>query len=1070
MAILVRWFLCIVAVVSVLVIAVDKTKFKVCEESAPCRRYRKYVSRIFEIQHNCNVNSADCLKFGFELTNVTAADSIATDASLKLELKNVADESFLVAYLYAYSFGAIRLRIDEESSNTDFFTPKGRERHAHGGGFRPSMLNPDSRETIEPLMETTLAQLQKPKLELTEFQEGYRTSFESKSLSESLWARRKENGKGSGRNTVEADSVPSTKIDIFLQKSPFSLTVNVDGVKIQELNSRQLMNFERFRMKPEKPEAVSENQVDPSNNENGNSADAAEAEPTQTPDTHFPPLIDATAVDADEHWERRQDTNKQGPAGVGLDVLFADCNVVMGLPEHATNLTLPAYSEPYRMFNADVFEYILDDPMALYGSVPILWSLHDTALSVPVDTPRPVVQTSAFLWLNPSETFVQLAKSPAVQGPAGGVHRGGQVQSWWMSETGIIDLVVLTGPTAQDTLSQYYALTGLPFMSPLFALGRHQSRWNYFDEREVEGINEGYLSRDIPLDVIWLDIEHTDAKKYFTWNNAKFKDPHQMIAKITENHRKLVCIVDPHIKSDSSYRVYEELKRHGLLLKAPNAGTDFEGWCWPGRSAYPDYLHEPTREYWRQQFAPDKWVGTSLDVHLWNDMNEPSVFDGPEVSVPRDVLHLSGIEHRAVHNQYGLAYHSASYAGLKDRSSNDRPFILSRSFYTGTHRTAAIWTGDNLADPTHLAASVPMCLSHGLGGIQFIGADIGGFFGNPSDELIVRWEQFGIWYPFCRAHAHLDTRMREPWTLKSPEDTQRVRKAIIERYKLLPLWYTLSVENSIFGRSIIQPVWWLAPSERISHSVEDMMIIGEVIAVKVPTKSSTGHTLLYSENEVLDVVYLPPFAGESSLWYDYYDPNHILNAGFVEVPVSRDYVPTFIRGGSIIPLKNRIRRSSKLLTRDPFTIHIFLDKEEKATGRLYVDDYDGYNYLKGHFLYEEWSFTHVSNTAYALSSHPLAIPQPLFGVALASADVEWINSRPDWKTDVNCKIETVAVWGLKRCPDTVYVSKGDEMIPLTFTSSESNGRWSISVKMISAYVGSSHSSPWTLTVRFGIET
>ena len=75
------------------------------------------------------------------------------------------------------------------------------------------------------------------------------------------------------------------------------------------------------------------------------------------------------------------------------------------------------------------------------------------------------------------------------------------------------------------------------------------------------------------------------------------------------------------------------------------------------------------------------------------------------------------------------------------RTPDRRPFILTRAHYAGSQRYAALWTGDNAAEWSHLAISLPMCLSEAVAGMSFCGADIGGFFHNPDVELLQRWYQ-----------------------------------------------------------------------------------------------------------------------------------------------------------------------------------------------------------------------------------------------------------------------------------------------------------------------------------------
>lgn len=187
-------------------------------------------------------------------------------------------------------------------------------------------------------------------------------------------------------------------------------------------------------------------------------------------------------------------------------------------------------------------------------------------------------------------------------------------------------------------------------------------------------------------------------------------------------------------------------------------------------------------------------------------MNEPSVFNGPETTMPKDNLHYGNWEHRDVHNLYGLTFHNATYHAVLDRlprAKQQRPFVLTRAFFAGSQRTAAMWTGDNEAKWDHLEQAFPMLLAQGIAGMPFAGADVGGFFGNPSKELLTRWYQAGAFYPFFRAHAHIDARRREPYLAGEPY-VSIIRDAIRLRYQLLPAWYTAFHRASWEGMPILR--------------------------------------------------------------------------------------------------------------------------------------------------------------------------------------------------------------------------------------------------------------------------
>ena len=211
-------------------------------------------------------------------------------------------------------------------------------------------------------------------------------------------------------------------------------------------------------------------------------------------------------------------------------------------------------------------------------------------------------------------------------------------------------------------------------------------------------------------------------------------------------------------------------------------------------------------------------------------MNEPSVFNGPEISMPRDNIHFGDVEHRETHNMYGFYMTMATHAGHLQAHPNRRPFILSRSFFAGSQRHVAIWTGDNDASWEHLQASIPMVLAHNMAGLPFAGADTGGFFRNPEPELLVRWYQTAAWHPFFRGHAHLETKRREPW-LFGEENTARIRAAIRRRYDVMPYLYTLFHDSSVTGAPIARPLYYEFPYDTSLAREEKLFMLGHSLLV-----------------------------------------------------------------------------------------------------------------------------------------------------------------------------------------------------------------------------------------------
>lgn len=740
------------------------------------------------------------------------------------------------------------------------------------------------------------------------------------------------------------------KISLVLQ-GKFSVTVTFDPVRLDfynegdlivSFNSRGLLNFEHHRNKPEG---------------------------------------DVPAGEWEEDWKTHKDTKPKGPESIGFDVSFPNVEHVYGIPEHASTLSLKTTkpdTDPYRLYNLDVFEYELDNPMALYGSIPFMLS-H-----------RPK-QTAGVFFLNSAEMWIDIEKT-----------NDGQVQTdtHWIAESGLLDLFVFMGPAPKDIFRQYAKVTGFPSMPPMFSLAYHQCRWNYNDEPDVIEVSEKLDENHIPTDVIWLDIEHTDGKRWMTWDTRKFPNPIEMQNKVAEKGRKMVNIVDPHIKRASGYHVHEKATELGYYVKNRD-GNDFDGWCWPGSSSWIDFMEPKVQEWWADMLSLANYGGTTRNMYFWNDMNEPSVFNGPEITMHKDNKHLSGDEHRDVHNIFGMWQQKATADGIVKRSGGvERPFVLSRAFFSGSQKYGAIWTGDNKADWGHMAASIPMILSISLAGLPFAGADMGGFFQNPEPELLARWYQIGANQPFMRAHAHLDTKRREPYLYKDehPEHFEVIRDAVVSRYTWLAYWYTLFYETTQTGMAVMRPLWVEFPMDASVFAEERSYLIGSSILVAPALEAGVTSVDVY-------------FPG-SEPWYDV-ESKFVHQGGerkTVAAPLRK--VPMFQRGGTIVPRKMRKRRSSFLMHSDPFTFEVALDSKLSAEGTLFIDDYESFAYEReSKFIYGSISFepTSADNKSFELK----------YGIGKTGANFE----TKEW-------VERIIVSGFPSEPASITI--GDTPVAFTY--------------------------------------
>uniref|UniRef100_UPI00398F50E8 neutral alpha-glucosidase C-like isoform X2 n=1 Tax=Pristiophorus japonicus TaxID=55135 RepID=UPI00398F50E8 len=710
---------------------------------------------------------------------------------------------------------------------------------------------------------------------------------------------------------------------VLIMAKPFRMDIQDQGKTFMSVNSLGLLYFEHLREKSQSEVNTRESRPEGKRKRDTETQKESE-EDEELWKEQFQEFIDIKA---------------NGPTSVGLDFSLHGFEHVYGIPEHTESLRLKTTSqeEPYRLYNLDVFACKLHSRMGVYGSVPLLLA----------HKPK---QTMGIFWLNASETLVDISMNTESDTAFGKRKKLkadddalSRTEVRWMSESGIIDAYVLMGPSAFDVFNQYSRLTGPQALPPLFALGHHQCRYSYEDENDIKQVDTGFDVHDIPYDAIWLDIDHTEGKRYFTWDKTKFPFPREMQEDLRAKDRKLVVISDPHIKVDKKYPFYCEAKSKNYFVMDKD-GEEYQGSCWPGMSAYLDFTNPVVRNWYANKHGLDQYEDSTDILFIWNDMNEPAVFDGPELTMHKHAVHAGGWEHRELHNLYGFYQQWATAEGLIRRSGGiERPFVLTRSFFAGSQRYGAVWTGDNVAEWSYLKISIPMLLNLSITGISFCGADVGGFVQSPEPELLVRWYQAGAYQPFFRNHSHAEAKRREPW-LFGEENTRIIRETIRERYALLPFWYTLFYMAHTKAEPVIRPLWVEFPEETNTFAVDDEYMIGEALLVHPVTEAG-----------VTEVNVLLPGKGE--LWYHLRTLQRFDSEQTLRVSVTLDSMPIYQRGGTIIPRKTQVRRSTKDMETVSYSLYIALNSENSATGKLFIDDGHSFNYQsKNQFLLRRYSF------------------------------------------------------------------------------------------------------------------
>jgi alpha-glucosidase len=408
-------------------------------------------------------------------------------------------------------------------------------------------------------------------------------------------------------------------------------------------------------------------------------------------------------------------------------------------------------------------------------------------------------------------------------------------------------------------LSRYTELTGRAPLPPRWAFGFHQCRWGYKNEEDVRAVAEGFKKRDLPLDVIHLDIDYMDGYRVFTVDKKAFPDLPKLAADLKEDGIRLVTILDPGVKADEKYALYAEGKKERLFCRTPR-GRPFLGVVWPGLAAFPDFTRPKTRAWWGFQYKKLLDQGIS---GFWHDMNEPASFAAwGDPSLPKNLSHnLDGIggDHAEAHNVYGHLMAQSAYEVMKDEHGVERPWIVTRSGWAGTQRYAWKWTGDTESTWEALRMTIPQVINLGLSGIPYVGPDIGGFSGAPDKELFIRWFQLATFLPFMRVHSALDSPRREPWAFDD-ETVDICRTFLKLRHRLIPTFEKLAEETQAKGWPLVRPMFWHSENAD-ADGLEDQFFLGEdLLVAPVLEKGATerkvhlpkGKWRVFEEDEVLE--------------------------------------------------------------------------------------------------------------------------------------------------------------------------------------------------------------------------
>lgn len=618
----------------------------------------------------------------------------------------------------------------------------------------------------------------------------------------------------------------------------------------------------------------------------------------------------------------RRHTLMEGTTELRITKKAAEATTYFGLGDKACNLGLRG--ESFENWNTDSYGYERgDDP--LYRSIPFYTALNENGgYGIFLD--------------NTFRTHFDFDSQD-----------NGSCS--FSAEGGCMNYYFIYGPELTSVTERYTQLTGTPELPPLWALGYHQCRWSYFPEARVRELADNFRKKQIPCDAIYLDIDYMDDYRIFTWNKDHFPDPGQLIEDLKEQGFETIVMIDPGIKVDSDYPVYRQGLENNYFCKRPD-GEVLVAPVWPPRTVFPDYTHPKVRNWWGELY--EDLIANKKVSGVWNDMNEPAVFEVKKKTFPDDVRHYYDghpCSHKKAHNIYGMQMARASQQGIKKYNEDKRPFLLTRANFSGGQRYAALWTGDNIANWDHLKLANEQCQRLSISGYSFVGSDIGGFVKDPSPELFTRWLQLGVFHPLFRNHTmgynvdgasavkeetvelkkKISDADQEPWSF-GKKFTDINRSVIELRYRLLHYLYTAFRKYVEDGTPILRPLSYYDQTDKKAVSRVDEFLFGEHILV-APVLDKNKRTVK---------TYFP-----RGRWYDF-RTNEVFEGQdtyTVEAPLSD--IPFFVKAGAVMPLREVMQhtqeREAELLE-----LNIYYSNSESSSW-LYEDAEEGNDYTEGNY-------------------------------------------------------------------------------------------------------------------------
>lgn len=530
------------------------------------------------------------------------------------------------------------------------------------------------------------------------------------------------------------------------------------------------------------------------------------------------------------------------------------------------------------------------------------------------------------------------------------LRRRGQVS--FSARDGYLNYFVLWGPTIADVLRRYVELTGCPPVPPRWFLGPLFSRIpggkvpGYRTDRELVATGRKLRVRRIPADGLFLDYQWDEWIGAFRWSPKRFARARWMLDELDRLGLRTIVQLKPAVNIPA--RTATGLQSDGLVL-ARTDGTPHTGNFHRGRSVFLDFFKEDARQWYVAQLkrlTDDGVAGWWTDEGDWIGYLSQSI---------RDLARSPD----TMRNRYNDAWCQTIHEGQR-RHGQQRVVNLTRGACVGTQRYGiSIWSGDVNATWEGLAAQLQMGLNMGLSGVPFWTTDGGGFLGQPSPELYVRWAQFATFSPLTRFHG---CGPREPWHFGARAE-QAVCSILRWRMRLMPYVYATAWQAHLSGLPMMRAMALVNERDKRFANLSSQYYFGDSLLVRPITEPLARHR----EGDGRPQIVLP-----AGLWYDFWTGHRLRAAKRLACSAQLDRIPVLVQAPAVVVLAEA-SDNTRDQRWDHLTARVYTGDSEspwQATCHLYEDDSTTYACEEGELLTTRLTARRKSSGSFTLTLAP----------------------------------------------------------------------------------------------------